>query len=148
MSPFYELELRPSRCLLTALGVGHSLALLAVAAAGLPAPLSVALLLVIGSTWSFHYGRHALARGPWFIQRLRVRDGRWIVCTGTGEWYPARLLGSFSNPYLILLRLAITPLGVRAVVIASDSGQRESCRQLRLLLAIASRTAAHGDAAI
>jgi len=134
--------------LLTALGVGHGLALLAVAATDFPASLSVALSLVIGAAWSFHYSRHGLARGPWFIQRLRLRGGHWFVCTGTGEWHPARLLGSFSHPYLILLRLAITSGGVRAVVIARDSGERESCRQLRLLLAIASRTAAHGDAAI
>lgn len=148
MPPFYELELQPSRWLLAALGAGHGLALLAVAATGLPAPLSVALLLAIASAWSFHYSRHALVHGPWFIRRLQLRDGHWAICTGTGEWYPARLLGSFSHPYLILLRFALTRGRTRAVVMARDSGERESCRQLRLLLLMASRDAAHGDAAI
>lgn len=120
--------------MLIGLGLGHGLALLAVSLSGLWVWTILLLTLVVGSSWSFHYSRQGLERGPWFVGRLRWLDEHWEIRSNVAGWQSAPLAASFCHRRLILIDFRVDRWHRRTVVIPVDACRGDGHRHLRLLL--------------
>ena len=141
--PSIALELQPSRVLAVGTAVCHLLALAALFMVELPWLLKALVGAPIGiSCWLSvaciaRYGGCGITYANWRA------DGSWLLRTADKRWLPARLVASYTHPYIMILSFAIGRGFNRTLVITPDAGDHASLRRLRVRL----RTEGFDDAA-
>lgn len=114
MSDSFRVQLRPSKALALAVGVGH---LLALAAAGVGLPPVAGAFATAGLALSLvHYWRWATHRAPTSVAAIEVwPDGRLAIAGPAAAWRPAAL------------RHAAVPAGWLTILVARDDAGRARC---------------------
>ena len=131
-----NIEPRPSRILRVSSGILHAAAGIAVVMASIPLWIKAGLLVGIG--WSlirtdYRYGwRHSGG----FIARIEWLDDRWYLETGNGVRYPARLVGGYAHPKIVVLNFCLESGRRWPLVLLPDAVDVESLRRLRVWLRI------------
>ena len=117
------------------MGAGHLLALTSLGVLALPLEMTIPLGILISVSLVISYIRHGRSPSPWFIDQLYWSiDGQWTLRTADARKRPARLLGSYVHPGLIVLSFALGRLRRRSVVLLPDSADPEAIRRLRVRL--------------
>ena len=132
--PAIALELRPSRVLFTVTTACHLLALVALLAVDLSWPLKSLLGALIGISCWFAIARLVGYGGCGIVHINWRADGSWRLRTARDDYLPARLLASYTHPYIMILRFAIGRGFNRTLVITPDAVDNESLRRLRVRL--------------
>lgn len=99
-------------------------------------PWWVQVLFVVGIALSlvgFGY-RHGYRQGRGFIARIELLDERWRLVTGDGASHPARLIGGYAHPLLIILNFRLESGGRRSVTLFPDAADPDALRRLRVWL--------------
>ena len=135
-----DLEPRPSRLLLWAVGLAHLGALILVTVlVELTIPGQLILVsAVLLSLW-FTARQLGWLGKPAAIRRVTWQgDGTWLVEMGSGEVVEGKLLPtSYSHPWLVVLNFRIEGKRVaRSVVLLRDSLDESSFRRLRVRLGV------------
>ncbi len=134
-APLIDLDIRPSRQLAAFVVLIHLLALVAVAAAGIPWLLRVALGVALAGNLvracaQGHPGLGSIRRAVWFA------DGEWALVDVHGRSFGAEAEpGPVCLPWLVVVRLRPLRAGrVRNLVLAADSADADVLRRLRTRL--------------
>ncbi|MBL8260276.1 MAG: hypothetical protein JNM60_10745 [Candidatus Competibacteraceae bacterium] len=138
MGDFHNLsvDLRPSRLLLIGGAALHLLAGVAVVFSGVPHGAKAGFIaLLVWSLASLGF-RHGLRRSPGFIAGIDWLDGRWRLRDGKGGRRPARLIGGYAHPLIVILNFRPDNAPVRSLALLPDAADAESLRRLRVLLRI------------
>lgn len=132
-----RISIKPSRRLALVLCAAHAAVAGTSLVLGLPMPVKIALVLLIGTSWGICLYGPALLRSNDSVIGLELKDdGAVSFQTRSGEWREGRLLGSsFVSPYLTILNLRSEDRFLaRHVVIVPDSVDAEEFRRLRVRL--------------
>ncbi|MCE2945491.1 MAG: hypothetical protein LXA50_00295 [Betaproteobacteria bacterium] len=134
----WTVQVGPSRTLVVAIAGGHLSAGAAVALAGLPWPLAIALSVALAASGAFHLARCALLRLPGSIVSLRIEGrGAAVVRFRNGREASATVLDST----VVAWRLTIVRLRLpgerapRSVALLGDNCEAAAFRRLRVGLA-------------
>lgn len=138
--PPLTLNLLPSRWFIVGNGCCHLLALLSLAISSLPLPVIVPLGMAVLSSLVLNHSRYGNPHSPRFIEHVSwTATGQWQLRTADGLERPARLLGSYAHPRLMILTFALGRFARRSVLVLPDSADPEEIRRLRVWLRTSSQ---------
>jgi hypothetical protein len=139
-----QVELRPSRALAAALGLGH-LAALAAAVIGLPAPAAALVACGLGLS-AAHHLRIATHRSGRAVAGLAFgADGGVALADPAGAWLPAKLRRCAAPTGWLAVVSARDQAGrLRTVVVLPDAADPDAFRRLRVWLRWRAESSAAG----